>query len=208
MLASSSPIRTPIPRISTRYIGVVRRSLRETTAAIHARLHQHDDFEALQDGKITRKDYGGMLRRLYGFDLPYEAASAAPLERSGWLRHDLARLADPDHASPTVLLCDYLPRLDNAERHLGALYVVEGPTPGGRSPARHLDHICGVGVPNGRRFFHGRGGSTGAAWSGSLNRISEYNADTATHGVIVDAALETFACFERWVAGWRVVSNV
>ena len=200
-------LETTSTRVGTTKNSVLRRALREKTATIHERLHQHDGFHALQLGKIDLKGYRDLLRRLYGFYLPYENAAQAAPERSDWLRRDLASLGLPNQAWLAIPLCEHMPMLNSAERRLGALYVVEGSTLGGRALALRLDGICGVGVADGRRFFQGRGGGTGASWTGVLNRLNDYGDDETTHAAVVDAALETFACFEQWMTGWNTVSN-
>lgn len=148
-----------------------------------------------------------LLRRLYGFYLPYETPVQTAPERSDWLRHDLASLGLPNKVRLGMPLCEHVPMLNSAERRLGALHVVEGSTLGGRTPALRLDGICGVGVADGRRFFQGRGDGTGDAWIGILNRLNDCDDDETTHAAVVDAALETFAYFEQWTAGWNTVSN-
>ena len=153
------------------------------------------------------RGYRDLLRRLYGFYLPYETAAQAAPERSDWLRRDLASLGLPNQAWLAIPLCENVPMLNSAGRRLGAFYVVEGSTLGGRTLALRLDGICGVGVADGRRFFQGRGDGTGDAWSGILNRLNDYDDDETTHAAVVDVALETFACFEQWIAGWNTVSN-
>ena len=194
-------------RASVTKNSVLRRALREKTATIHERLHQHDGFHALQSGKIDPRGYRDLLRRLYGFYLPYEAAAQAAPERSDWLRCDLSSLALPNQTCLAIPLCEHVPILNSAERRMGASYVVEGSTLGGRTLALRLDGICGVGVADGRRFFQGRGAGTGDAWSGILNRLNDYDEDETTHAAVVDAALETFTCFEQWMAGWNTASN-
>lgn len=206
-MALSSAVDKSSARGSATKNPVLRRALREKTATIHERLHQHDGFHALQLGKIDLKGYSDLLRRLYGFYLSYETAAQAAPERSDWLRRDLASLGLPNQAWLPIPLCEHMPMLNTAERRLGALYVVEGSTLGGRALALRLDGICGVGVADGRRFFQGRGGGTGEAWSGILNRLNDYDDDETTHAAVVDAALEIFACFEQWMTGWNTVSN-
>ena len=194
-------------RASATKNSVLRRALREKTATIHERLHQHDGFHALQSGKIDLRGYRDLLRRLYGFYLPYETAAQAAPERSDWLRCDLASLGLTDQAWQAIPRCQHVPILTSAERCLGALYVVEGSTLGGRTLALRLDGICGVGVADGRRFFQGRGDGTGDAWSNILNRLHDVDDDETTHAAVVDAALETFACFEQWMAGWSTFAR-
>jgi hypothetical protein len=108
----------------------LRQCLREATAAAHERLHHHPGFAAIQDGTIDLAHYRSLLVRLYGFYVPFEAAAGIAGDRSNWLRADLAAVGG--YALATIPRCTSLARLDTQARQLGALYVVEGSTLGGR----------------------------------------------------------------------------
>jgi len=181
--------------------------LRDATQEIHQRLHLHGGFAAIQSGTIGLAGYRDLIVRLYGFYVPFEAAAFAAHERSTWLAQDLAALgvARPLHSLP---MCPYIPRLETAQRRLGAAYMAEGSALGGRSLARGLDHLFVSGSQDGRRFFAGHGAATGAAWSSYLSRLSSTHEDLAGRADIVNAALEAFAAFENWLAGWSTIVNV
>ena len=175
----------------------VRQHLRHATQDAHQRLHLHPGFAAIQNETIALPAYRALLLRLYGFYLPFEAATEIGTERSRWLREDIEAVS-PGGVPPTVPLCPSLPLLDTAERRLGALYMVEGSALGGRGLARHLERLFGPGTRAGRCFFLGRGAATGEAWTAFLARLA-----AAGHGgEIVAAAVEIFTVFEAWLGGW------
>jgi heme oxygenase len=179
-----------------------RNVLREATHDVHQRLHLHDGFAAIQNGAIDMALYRLLLIRLYGFYIPFEAATDVGDERSRWLADDLRALGvDPDRPG-AVALCPDIPCPRTPEARLGALYVVEGSALGGRGLARELAALLGPDAVGGRRFFIGRGGGTGEAWRGYLSQLEVHAADLAARPLIIDAALGTFAVFERWMAGW------
>src|SRR6185436_3295501 len=101
--------------------------------------------------------------------------------------------------------CAYIPCLETEPRRLGATYVVEGSTLGGRELAKRLDYLLGAEIVAGRRFFSGRVADTGRAWRAFLDRL-EQPADDATAAAIIAAAQETFAAFEQWVATWNDIA--
>jgi heme oxygenase len=169
---------------------------------VHQRLHLHDGFAAIQNGAIEMASYRLLLIRLYGFYVPFEAATNLGDERSRWLADDLRALSvdlDRPGAAPQ---CPDIPCPRTPEGRIGAFYVVEGSALGGRGLARDLTALLGPDAVNGRRFFIGRGAGTGEAWRAYLSQLEAHAADPAARPGIIDAALETFAVFERWMAGW------
>jgi heme oxygenase len=180
----------------------LRQILREATSATHERLHHHPGFAAIQDGTINLAQYRSLLVRLYGFYLPFEAAVDIAGNRSAWLRADLAAVTAGGYALATIPQCSSLARFDTQARQLGALYVVEGSTLGGQHLARNLDPLLGALVPEGRRFFLGRGSNTIAGWKVFLARLTVVGSTRAARDEIVEAAVTTFSIFEEWLRDW------
>jgi heme oxygenase len=180
----------------------LRTALRLATLPAHTRLHSHPGLGAVQAGMIDRAAYRALLSRLYGFHVPFETAAGIAPERSQWLAADLHTLGLDEAAIAALPQCACIPRLETEPRRLGAAYVVEGSTLGGRELAKRLDHLFGVGNNDGRRFFSGRAGDTGRAWRAFLDRL-EQPAENATGADIITAAQETFAAFEQWVENWN-----
>jgi heme oxygenase len=177
--------------------------LRHTTGDVHQRLHRHDGFASIQDGSCTLDAYRRLLLRLHGFHRPFEAAADLEPERSAWLADDLAVLGIDAQALEAAASCRDLPRLHDDPRRVGALYVVEGSALGGRDLFRGLDHLFGERTVAGRRFFHGRGAATIDRWKDYLARLAQCASDPTRTRAIIDAAVETFACFEHWMADWN-----
>jgi heme oxygenase len=184
-----------------------RNILRAATHDVHQRLHLHDGFAAIQNGSIDMASYRRLLIRLHGFYIPFEVASDIGGERSGWLFDDLRSLGVDLETAGAAGMCPDMPFPRTAEARLGALYVVEGSALGGRDLARHLSGLLGPDAVQGRRFFTGRGAGTGEAWRGYLSQLEAHAADPAARPEITKAALETFAVFEHWMAGWRRVTH-
>lgn len=176
--------------------------LRGATLDVHQRLHRHQGFAAIQDATIDLASYRRLLIRLYGFYIPFETAAGIGCERSEWLKDDLGALGVDAASLATTALCREIPRLATHEARLGALYVIEGSALGGRQLGRNLAHLFGSDAVAGRRFFLGRGAGTGEAWRTYLAQLSAGAGHPAARPKIIDAAQETFAVFERWLAGW------
>jgi heme oxygenase len=170
-------------------------------------LHVHPGLGAVQAGAIDRASYQSILSRLYGFHVPFETAAGIAPERSLWLAADLRALGSTEQAIAALPLCASLPRLDTAHRRLGARYVAEGSTLGGRELAKRLDHLFAPDERTGRRFFSGRDGETGKAWRSFCDLLDAEDADGAARQETIAAAIETFAAFEDWFADWKVAAN-
>ena len=184
----------------------LRAVLRQATNDVHARLHHHDGFSAIQSATIELDGYRTLLLRLYGFYVPFERAVGLGRDRTQWLEDDLGSVG-LDLRGITVPMCANIPRLDNAGRRLGANYVVEGSALGGRGLAHDLDRLLGTGVTKGRRFFLGRGSGTAGAWHSYLEQLAEAPLEPAARTEIIAAATETFAVFEEWLNGWKTTPH-
>jgi heme oxygenase len=193
----SCTLRTPRP---------IRQALRAATSEPHARLHRHAGFAAIQNGTINLPEYRALLVRLYGFHAPFEAALGIAPERSAWLEEDLAVMNVGSPMLKTIPRCTALAAFDKPGSRLGALYVVEGSTLGGRHLAKNLGMLFGAAGSAGRRFFLGRGANTDAAWEAFLARLTLSASTPAVRSDIVAAAAATFGIFEEWLRDWRALT--
>lgn len=180
----------------------LRHCLRLATDEVHQRLHRHNGFAAVQHGTISRDDYTRLLIRLDGFYRAFEAVAHVGTQRSHWLAQDLETMRGERWLPSAEMARPPMPPLDNNERVIGALYVVEGSALGGRVLAKGLDRLLGSGEPAGRRFFEGHGSLTGAAWRDFVGRVDSVSAAPAARAATIDAAVEVFSVFEDWLAGW------
>jgi heme oxygenase len=183
-----------------------RHALREATQAVHTRLHGHPVLGTVQAGTIDLASYRTLLCRLYGFHLAFEAAAGIAPERSLWLAADLRTLGLAEQVVAALPLCPSLPRLDTPHRRLGALYVVEGSTLGGRELSKRLGHLFGRDEPAGRFFFSGRDADTGKSWRAFADALDVAGEDGAVREEMIAAAVETFAAFETWL-DWKTETN-
>jgi len=185
----------------------LHQTLRAATSETHERLHLHEGFAAIRSGTIDLVDYRALLFRLYGFHVSFEAALGLASDRSAWLQDDLAALTMGGNTPEMIPRCTSLEAFATPTRQLGALYVVEGSTLGGRQLARDLAPLLapllGSAGGAGRRFFLGRGAQTNAAWKTFLARLTLSGSTPAVRSEIVAAAVRTFSIFEEWLRGWR-----
>jgi len=173
------------------------------------RLHRHPAFAQLAEGTIGLVGYKSLLARLYGFHAPLEhalvqASNSLGIEaemgrrrRVHRLRNDLRALQMTEARIEALPRIVALPPLTTCGRLLGALYVREGSTLGGRVLARKLDGLLGSDGLDGRRFLAGGPGEQ-SQWQDLCSLIEDVAADGNLDEMIA-AAVETFNAFEVWL---------
>jgi heme oxygenase len=183
--------------------------LRERTAPLH---RQIEALLQLPGAIRTRADYLDWLGRFLGFYDPLERSLAAFSEWNSLglsmsardhtccLVDDLVALGiDPreqPRASPALL-----PDMPTFAHALGAFYVIEGATLGGRLILRDLEPHLGATIAGANRFFGGRGEAVGPMWQSfraALDQFSLTQPQLCTDVVI--GAERTFRATLVWFA--------
>ena len=194
-------------RAAVRPTGILARLRAETRP-------QHDALERvvdLLDPALTLERYRRWLHVLHGFHAPVERAICAvpgwsalgldPVERRrlAWLETDLASLGEA--RAGAFGECAAVPVPRTLSEALGALYVLEGSTLGGRVIVRHLEATLGLGPLRGARFFAGHGERTGAMWAGCRHALERHAEGGGDVDAVVEGAAGTFAALGRWIEG-------
>jgi heme oxygenase len=174
--------------------------LRAATATAHEALERDLDWQARVG---TLPGYRSLLARLHGFHTTWEPAIGAALDdgaffdprrRVAALAQDLAFLG----LSPEGI--DGLPHalpipLDGPAAAMGALYVLEGSTLGGRVIGRHIAAAHGL-TDGGLAYYSGHGPRTGAMWSSFRARLDAFDGEAVA---VVAAANATFDAMRMWL---------
>jgi heme oxygenase len=146
--------------------------LRTRTADLHK---QTEVLLGLPGAVKTLPDYRDCLCRFLGLYLPLDRLLAAfggwdtfglalpSPSHSACLARDLAVLGI-DPAGVTLAPPALLPHLPTFAHALGALYVLEGSTLGGRVILRDLEARIGAGIAGATQFFGGRASTAGPRW--------------------------------------------
>lgn len=181
------------------------RQLKEGTADIHKQVEER--VPVFLPG-FDLSGYCLLLERFFGFWAPIELNLSRlsvlrdpELDLAGRLKSNLLaadlRILGRDPA--LVQWCGDLPAIDNFQRGLGCLYVLEGSTLGARFIARRLDEHLNLHRNTGASFFNAYGESTGQRWTGFkgfvIARVREEDAEE-----VVASARETFDSLYRWLA--------
>lgn len=171
--------------------------------------HTHGELEKqmmpLINGVTDAVSYAKLLHLFYGYYRPLEnginkylqdavLADLGERRSSEWILNDLRLLrqsADVDEDGNAPLITS---RADA----LGALYVMEGSTLGGKvickMIAGNLDETDHLALT----FFNGYGEHTGLKWKGFLAVLDRFS-DTPEEQEIIEKADEVFVGFREWL---------
>lgn len=152
----------------------------------------------------TNEDYVNMLNWLYGFYAPLEALIQKQLtpellpdlERRIRAEYLLWDIRDLGLLNLEFRICRELPPIDSAEQAIGALYVLEGSTLGGRIIAGMLQNQLGAGVPT--TYFNGYGGENTRMWQ-TYKDFLDLPRTREQQNAILESAKATFITFKNWI---------
>lgn len=193
-----------LPRTFFNLIGMSTEDLRETTYSEH-QASEKKMLIALK-GIQTKEDYVRLLNWLYGFYEPLEKRIRLYLTkdvfpdidkrtRSEFLLWDILESGVPP---PAPDFCTDLPVIDSFPSALGALYVLEGSTLGGRILAGMISRLLGEDTPDNLTFFNGYGAETGSMWE-TFNDFLNHSLSADQWEEISDTATKTFVSFKNWI---------
>ncbi len=181
--------------------------LRSETRELHARVEQSLD---LPRRLASLGDYAAMLSRYYGFYAPVEQllrsvlavdADLSRLSKTNLLQEDLAALGLSGSEIAALPRCAQMPALPNAAAAWGCLYVLEGATLGGQVIRRELERALPQTRGRGCGFLSAYGTRVGEMWKSFCGALTVYESrHPGSADPIVEGAVETFTCFEEWVA--------
>ncbi len=175
--------------------------LRSATATAHTALERDLDWMARV---ATVEGYRGLLARLHGFHATWEPAIGAMLADGAFfdprcrvpaLARDLAFLGLSPDGITDLPQARPIP-LPSPAAAMGALYVLEGSTLGGRVIGRHITATHGL-AGEGLAYYSGHGARTGAMWLAFRARLDTFERDAAQ---VVSAANGTFDALREWLA--------
>jgi heme oxygenase (biliverdin-IX-beta and delta-forming) len=181
--------------------------LRSQTARQHAQL---ESLLGLPGCIRTRDDYVLWLGRFLGVYEPLECSLAGfpeweafgfappPRTQASCLSDDLATLGADPRQVPRVAF-ELLPAVPTFAHALGARYVLEGATLGGRIILRDLNAQTGRAIAGATQFFGGRGKATGSMWHDFRGKLDIFGrAHPELRADVVTGAQRTFGAMSGW----------
>ena len=175
--------------------------LRQETTGAHQEL---DAFMSAFLQKMTdRESYSALLAAFYGFIQPLKKLIDAHIDQklipefearrgAGQLLVDLRSLGMEELPQ----LSGDLPRISSHESALGALYVLEGSTLGGKIISKRLKEGLGDDIPT--NFYSSYGPETGRMWKEFVSCL-EMPANNNDPLQTAEAAKQTFSYFAAWL---------
>jgi heme oxygenase len=174
-------------------------------------LSSHQQLEKmliLQMKSITSKqDYINLLQLFFGFFGGLEHQTDHLIDTALITDHHLRRktkaIADDIIAlggTPERLASDTdLPNIENKLQALGALYVIEGSTLGGKIISKMISRQLEIIDGKGLSFFNGYGSDTETMWATFKEALNNHPANIQEENVVVAAADQTFIKFKMWI---------
>ena len=153
--------------------------------------------------------YAWSLRAMHRFFLAWEAPvfdalvsaddrlTLAARGKVSLLSADLAALRLSPLAAPCPVPGDVVA---SAATALGAMYVLEGSTLGGRMIERHCAGPLGMSLAHGGAFYHGYGARTGALWQAFGAVLESHDTDEPQRAAMLHGARSCFGALHRFLA--------
>jgi heme oxygenase len=179
---------------------MINEQLKDSTEASHQALEKK--MVSIIKKIRTRQDYVNFLKLMYGY---YSALERRVQEyvtemEIGKRRKAERLLEDISYFESTATpdICKELPPINSHAEALGAMYVMEGSTMGGKTIAKMIEGQAGINGPSGFSFFNGYGEETGKMWEEFkifLNRPF----DELEKLDLILTANRTFRTFYNWI---------
>ena len=178
--------------------------LREQTRQAHTALEK---IIVPHIKNATRESYAQLLRIFYGYYKPVEDLIDTYIDdqtipnytdrrKAATILDDIKEMTG-DNAVPQ--LCSHLPAITDVYRALGAMYVLEGSTLGGKIIGKMLTSNLQLTNDNGIKFFSGYGPGSDAMWASFITALNNYLASQQQQEEIAAAATDTFTSFKAWI---------
>lgn len=150
--------------------------------------------------------YAQILKIFYGYFNAMETLLDAQLSdkivpaytqrrKSNAILQDLKSI----NSNSNLAVAKDLPHITNVNEALGALYVLEGSTLGGRVITKMLMQNLNLTDAAQLQFFSGYGDQTEAMWGSFLSTLNQHATDDVAQHEIINAATETFSKFKSWI---------
>ncbi|MXV16921.1 biliverdin-producing heme oxygenase [Hufsiella ginkgonis] len=181
--------------------------LKEDTKQSHQTLEKR--LVAKIRATSTPGDYVQLLRLFWGFYNGLEERIAAVMpdaeqasphfagRKSSLILDDIACFVTaPPYVVPATV---DLPEILDQQQAMGALYVLEGSTLGGRVIAKMIGERLGLKGKRGLTFFEGYGDKTWKNWEAFKRALDILPRNPVETDRVIASANETFSKFNTWV---------
>ena len=153
----------------------------------------------------TTEAYSRLLEMFYGYMKPVEDLIDQHVAKDKIPAYSNRRkveslLNDLKHSGNNDIpqLADELPEINSHNQAIGAMYVFEGSTLGGKIINKILMGNLGKESQEGFSFYNGYGEQTHAMWGSFTGALNEAELNEADRHEIVASANDTFTKFKNW----------
>lgn len=154
----------------------------------------------------SANSYSRLLRMFYGYFKPVEekieqylsprvVSDIEARRKAETILEDIRVVGETDH----TVLCHDLPVIENAACALGAMYVLEGSTLGGKFISKMIAEKLELGDNEGLRFFTGYGSESALKWNSFKEVLNNYTDNGDVENEVIEAANQTFSKFKNWI---------
>jgi heme oxygenase len=180
-------------------------SLKEKTKSYHDTIEKNPYAVALFRQRFDNAALMPYLIKFWGFHLPIEERLGAFIEwethnfdfskrrKLSLLKKDLLSLGLSLEQIENIPLCTDLPELNSFAHALGAMYVLEGSTLGGRVILQHMQKT----IERGCAYFDSYGEETPSMWKEFCNLLGSYSSNQEDE--ILSAAVQTYEKLNAWM---------
>ena len=170
---------------------------------------EHQETEKLLVGRIksiqSTEDYANVLRIFYGYFAPVEKLIRQHITESSLPdlneRRNVSKIEDDlrllGHDKP-LEFSSVLPEINNHYHAVGAMYVQEGSTLGGRHIARMISSKL-ENASNALTFFQGYNEKTEEKWEQFKDFLNRNFATESEQHQVIEGAKRTFEKMQTWI---------
>ena len=187
------------------HTSTLSQQLKEQTAAAHQQLEQR--LQPYLMDAPTQQHYIHVLQSFYGFFAPLQEAIASFVTEAvlpdvqerrsaAWIKKDLDYL---QQSTGAVAAPHELPLINNTPAAMGALYVLEGSTLGGRMITKHLMRQLPQLPAAALQFFSGYGEHTGSKWKTFMEALNQLPYNESDYSTVIQTANTTFLKMDLWI---------
>lgn len=180
--------------------------LRQATRGHHAEL-DHLVYPIIQKTG-TSADYIHLLRMFYGYVMPVHKRVDEYLDDTLIIDYSLRRKPEKilddityfdKSKTENISVCSDLPLINNVSSAVGAFYVLEGSTLGGKIIKEKLSSNLHIHADDAFSFFNGYGNDNGRMWNLFLTSLESFSNNGADEEMLIQGAKDTFIKFTKWI---------
>ena len=183
---------------------MLSRILKEHTKTPHQELESAIIYKIKQLG--STQSYINFLKVFYGYLAAVEEKISASIDtgviedyaerrKGDKLLDDISVLSV---SSGSIPLAQNTPEITNNAQALGAMYVLEGSTLGGKYISRMVSQQLQLPPEDGFSFFNGYREQTDTMWEKFKTQLDNHSSIN-TEGSVIEAANQTFIKFKIWI---------